>query len=909
MKILQKIILGLWLVLFPFTAQAAQFGIDGFLSTRMNSGEMTTAADLIGAMDAKWVRQEFNYNNIGGANGTNFGADDEAADKSIAKGLSIFGLLSFSERPNSTDWESFVGNTVGHFKDKVKNWEIFNEENDYLSASGYNDYLQKSYDKIKSIDSGAKVITGGTSEVAVDFLEGLASAGGCNNFDAIGIHPYRGGNPEKMEFGKENMRGNINQAVAFLNRRCSGKKIWVTEVGYKSNEVGESNQANWLARSFILAATIGDVERATSYNFRDDNSGQWGVVNSSFGKKESYNRVKDAFANLNNKNFSDVVLATSQSLLDDMNSTDGWDKDQSNATVSFSSVGGRHDNAVKLNYSFTSGSAYAELKKPIQTPSGITGFGVWIKGDNSKNLWRFRFKDSNGETFQYLVGTVPSEWNYYVIDIANGARSSFGGDGSIQYPITFQSILIDRNGGASSGSGYIDDITAITGANDFYAYRFGSTAVAWKVSGSGSANICGQNVTLGESPTFLGVNPSSCVSTISGAEAPTATSEPSPTATATATQTATTSPAAKSSPTATQTAAGVSVSAEKSKVEFDKTSATTDGKDRILEKIYLKDKDDKNIKSDNLKVEVSGSNNMVSTPEYKDDHYEVRISSTKAEKKEIKTLVGSLELNKTEVIFNPGPLNKDKSKFVMDKICAIASGEDALKVTFEARDESDNPIGGKIWTLSTNDSTVKIEQPGTGNDWKAIVRATKPGKKTLNLFVDNQDFGKSIDIYFNPLDFSSIKLSDLPVDRVFSLELKSESSGLAEIKAKPEEIFGFKIKSGAKPYRILTRIEDGGLLYSCFSKIDDENFEGLIQAPKKDGDYLLAIWAEDGDGKMVAQEKIKLIISKDSETGMTQKKRIPLWAWIVGAIVLGLASGITAYEIKRIKARKSSPNQ
>lgn len=81
--------------------------------------------------------------------------------------------------------------------------------------------------------------------------------------------------------------------------------------------------------------------------------------------------------------------------------------------------------------------------------------------------------------------------------------NSWGGDGAIQYPIKFNSIVLDRDSGASSGTVKVDSLIGVTGSADFKALKFGSTVAAWKADGSGSASVCGQNLTLTEAPTYL----------------------------------------------------------------------------------------------------------------------------------------------------------------------------------------------------------------------------------------------------------------------------------------------------------------------------------------------------------------------------------------------------------------------
>ncbi len=513
-----------WLLFMPLAhVQAVGLGVDAFLSTRTNSVQMGTAAGLLADMGASWTRQEFNYENIGGPTGANYGADEEALVNAATRDIKTLGLLNYSAStpPSVADWTAYVSNVVGHFANQVDAWEVLNEPNDsasgarQMSAAVYQTYLAPSYDAIKAADPTATVVSAGTAAVDTGFIKGLFAAGGCSKLDGIGIHPYRTIAPETIKFGEGDFINYINTAAGLIRSSCPGKKLWLTEFGLRSDTAGVQTQANYLARSFLMARAIPEVETILSYNLRDDSSGAWGVVDTDFAKKSSYNQLKQVMQATGGQNYDGDITITERGLIDDVETTSGWGQQFNNhATATVSMVSGGIDNsqAMQVGYNFSASSAAVILTKDQKLTGQPTAIGIHMYGDNSNLIWRVRFKDANGETFQALLGNPISGWSYQQFDFSyTDAMTSWNGDGKIQYPITFNSVVVDRNGGPTTGTVLFDKIVAIYGPADLHAYKFGSTVAAWKGLNFQTVSICGRNVEVSEVPTYI-ENVSACQS-------------------------------------------------------------------------------------------------------------------------------------------------------------------------------------------------------------------------------------------------------------------------------------------------------------------------------------------------------------------------------------------------------------
>ena len=499
-------------ILVASPVAAANLGIGAYFSTRMNTGEMTSASNLLQEMKASWTRQEFNYENIGGPAGTNYGTDDTALTTAQAKGLKVLGLLNYSgSTPSATDWQNYIANVVDHYAAKVDAWEVLNEPNDaanpshQLSPPTYNDYLFRSNSKIRQFDPTATIVSAGVAGVDLNWLEEFINIGGCNYFDALGIHPYRTDKPELAIFGQGDFANYIATAAGLLRKKCTDKKIWLTEFGLRSDVVGSETQANYLAREFLLAQTIPEVQGVLSYLFRDDSTGDFGVVNSSFAKKSSFGRVQQVFEQTAGKNFLGFESLTDQRPFEGFESASDWGQQfNNNASATLASVAGLEGNALQIGYQFRSSNSAVILTKDIALAGQPSGIGLLINGDNSRAIWRLRFTDAQGETFQALLGTGLSGWNYKQFDFSHtGAMTSWGGDGVIQYPVRFNSVVIDRDGGDASGTVAVDKLVAVYGPSDYIGLKFDGIVAAWKSLGTGTTTVCGQSVTLSEQPTYI----------------------------------------------------------------------------------------------------------------------------------------------------------------------------------------------------------------------------------------------------------------------------------------------------------------------------------------------------------------------------------------------------------------------
>jgi hypothetical protein len=104
---------------------------------------------------------------------------------------------------------------------------------------------------------------------------------------------------------------------------------------------------------------------------------------------------------------------------------------------------------------------YAEIDRMYRLPDDTESVSFAVYGDNSGHLLRARITDTKGETFQYDCGSLSfSGWKIITIPVSP-STGHWGGnnDGSFDYPVYLQGILVDTPSIKTEGKLYIDTIS------------------------------------------------------------------------------------------------------------------------------------------------------------------------------------------------------------------------------------------------------------------------------------------------------------------------------------------------------------------------------------------------------------------------------------------------------------------
>lgn len=215
------------------------------------------------------------------------------------------------------EYKDFVTEAVKRYKGKVRKWELWNEENEHYfwkpkpNADLYFQWFKEIQAAIKAVDPSAEVALGGLAGLSASgpddingsqFLKIMYRKGIFPQI--IAIHPYAGRNqPPDVTIKWENNFTDIESIYNIMKANGQAKKkIWITEWGWPTNEVTDSEQAQYVEKSLAMIRDLYPfVSLATYFLDYDRPPGYYqGLCRSDLTPKAAAWSFKD-FASTNNK--------------------------------------------------------------------------------------------------------------------------------------------------------------------------------------------------------------------------------------------------------------------------------------------------------------------------------------------------------------------------------------------------------------------------------------------------------------------------------------------------------------------------------------------------------------------------------------------------------------------------------
>jgi hypothetical protein len=328
-------------ILLASTAHAADsrdsdspFGVLEFLEYnhdwnhyQYNSAEkLEKAASLMQEAGVKFVRITFIWSDIEPQEGSYaFQKYDKLLDLMGRHHIKVLPILAYNSRvvtwndpPDEARYVAYVKAAVRRYKDKIKYWEIWNEENipKYWSRQDdlqqYTHLLKAVYPVIKTEDPGAQVLLGGlTGDDAPMALGYIYKNGGKGYFDVMNFHPFV--NP-LLPNALQEMRtvyGHVRTVMA--NYGEGEKPIWITEIScpgipegvaskgwfeYLGRSPTEAEQAKWVETVYGELLSWKGVKKVFWAGFRDTNDSfhddvdYIGLIRNDFTKKPAFEEYK-----------------------------------------------------------------------------------------------------------------------------------------------------------------------------------------------------------------------------------------------------------------------------------------------------------------------------------------------------------------------------------------------------------------------------------------------------------------------------------------------------------------------------------------------------------------------------------------------------------------------------------------
>jgi len=260
------------------------FGMGVYLG-RFRGEDQERVARMARNIGVKWSREGFSWGRIERQPGQfDWSFYDRLVEVARTNGITIYGLVSgfapWSKGYTSEgvdQYTTFLRQLVTRYKDRVKQWEVWNEPNIFFWQGPkelYAECLIKSYKAIKETDPAAEVLGISTAGIDYKFIERMLAKR--TPFDVLTIHPYRTTMDDAAFIADL-------KKVSNLVKTPEGKRrpVWLTEMGWATHVPhhalrqdfqpnSQRAQAEYLARTYLCSIVSGVEPRSFWYDFRND---------------------------------------------------------------------------------------------------------------------------------------------------------------------------------------------------------------------------------------------------------------------------------------------------------------------------------------------------------------------------------------------------------------------------------------------------------------------------------------------------------------------------------------------------------------------------------------------------------------------------------------------------------------
>lgn len=298
----------------PALRPDSSFGMGIYLN-RFDGEDRERVAQMARDAGVKWSREDFGWGEIEPQRGQfRWEFHDRLLDCARRNGITVYAIVAYW--PSWTkaytsegvdDYVAFLRVLVGRYRDRIKQWEIWNEPNIFFWQGPkelYAELLIKSYRAIKEVDPTAEVLGISTAGIDFKFIERMLAKQ--TPFDVLTIHPYR------KVLDDQAFIDDLKK-VSDLVKLPDGRRrpVWLTEMGWATHVAHhvlgqdfqpspQRVQAELIARSYLCSLVSGVEPRTFWYDFRNDGEDPFyfehnmGIVHRDFRPKPAY----QAFATL-----------------------------------------------------------------------------------------------------------------------------------------------------------------------------------------------------------------------------------------------------------------------------------------------------------------------------------------------------------------------------------------------------------------------------------------------------------------------------------------------------------------------------------------------------------------------------------------------------------------------------------
>ncbi|WP_395749019.1 hypothetical protein [Prosthecobacter sp.] len=200
-------------------------------------------------------------------------------------------------------WSSYVKAVVGHAKDRIKLWEVWNEPPNFTgreqTPADYAKIVMAAYDAAKAADPECRVGLAAKS-AHINYLEQVIKAGAKDHFDYITLHPYEVLDGIVDNAGTEAVYMNIVPALRKMLTVQNPAKALVpvifTELGCDVKK-GADAQAHALIKAYTMGIAQG-VSCIHWFEGRDGDSGPLGLLDGKGEARPAYTAMAQMIEHL-----------------------------------------------------------------------------------------------------------------------------------------------------------------------------------------------------------------------------------------------------------------------------------------------------------------------------------------------------------------------------------------------------------------------------------------------------------------------------------------------------------------------------------------------------------------------------------------------------------------------------------
>ncbi len=261
------------------------------------------AIDAVVALGAKQVRDELFWHQVEKSRGVLSIPEVylQNLNYSLKQGIDTLIILDYGNElydgglapytdEGRTAFARYAEFLARELKGKVRYFEVWNEPNvdgfwkPQKNPENYVRLLQAVYPVIKRVNPEAVVVGVSLSTLDLEFLQAVIEKGALDYLDVLSLHPYCA--PQSPE---------EKQIFPALLKII--EQIWLTEIGWPTNVgggVSELRQAELLARTYLLALAITDIQTTFWYWLGPDGEKEWwaedrfGILHQDWTPKPAY---------------------------------------------------------------------------------------------------------------------------------------------------------------------------------------------------------------------------------------------------------------------------------------------------------------------------------------------------------------------------------------------------------------------------------------------------------------------------------------------------------------------------------------------------------------------------------------------------------------------------------------------